>query len=220
MQFGTPLQRTEWTRIVKRVGRVSGTRALGGLEVSGADQAMMGHVVVLGKVISEVIGSGTPIHDVGSLADTILYPIKVHVHGFGLALAGGPVGDAGCAGVVSLDRSGGLLVDHFFQGNAQGGGVFGIVKKAGEFSFGRGGHDILEDDADGMKGDIVGGWCGRLLVRIGRFGAKEKMASDAAASFGLRQIRGVAMDVEYHVAGSVTEDGVGMGRGVIEEASE
>ena len=35
-QFSTPLQRTEWTRIVKRVGRVSGTRALGDLEVSGA----------------------------------------------------------------------------------------------------------------------------------------------------------------------------------------
>ena len=46
------------------------------------------------------------------------------------------------------------------------------------------------------------------------------MAPDAAASFGIVQIRGVAMDVEYHVAGIVTEDGIGMGRGVIEEVSE
>ena len=93
---------------------MSGTRSLGDLEVSGADQAMMGRGMVLGKVISEVLGARTPIHDVVSLADTILYPIKAHVHGFGLALAGGPVGDAGCAGVVSLDWSGGLLASHFF----------------------------------------------------------------------------------------------------------
>ena len=133
--------------------------------------AMMGRGVVLGKVISKVLGAKTPIHDVVSLADTILYPIKPHVHGFGLALAGGPVGDDNGAGVVSLNRSGGLLAAHFSQGNAQGGSVFGIVKKAGEFSFGGGGHDILDDDADGIEGAIVGGWCGRLLGRIGRFGA-------------------------------------------------
>ena len=89
------------------------------------------------------------------------------------------------------------------------------MKKAGEFSFGGGGHDILEDNADSMEGAIVGGWCGRLLGRISRVGAKEKMAPDAAASFGLGQIRGVAMDVEYHVTGIVTEDGIGMARGVI-----
>ena len=151
------MQRTEWTRTVKRVGRVSGTRALRDLEVSGADQAMMGRGMVLGKVISEVLRARTPIHDVVSLADTILYPVKAHVHGFGLALAGGPVGDAGGAGVVSLDRSGGLLAAHLFQGNAQGGGVFGIVKKAGKFNFGGGGHDILAAAADGMEGAIFGG---------------------------------------------------------------
>ena len=144
-----------------------------------------------------------------------MYPIKAHVRGFGLALAGGPVGDAGCAGVVSLDRSGGLLAYHFFYGNAQGGGVFGIVKNSGEFSFGGGGHDILEDDADGMEGTIVGGWCGKMLGRNSRVGAKEKMPPDAATSFGFGQIRGNAMDVEYHVTGIVPEDGIGMGRGVI-----
>ena len=35
-----------------------------------------------------------------------------------------------------------------------------------------------------------------MLVSLGRVGAKEKMAPDAAASFGLGQIGGVAMDVE------------------------
>ena len=89
------------------------------------------------------------------------------------------------------------------------------MKRAGEFSFGGGGNDILEDDADGMEGAIVGGWCGRLLGWIIRVGAKEKMAPDTAARFGLGQIRGVAMDVEYHVTGIVTEDGIRMGRGVI-----
>ena len=61
----------------------------------------------------------------------------------------------------------------------------------------------------------MGGWCGRLLGRIGRVGAKEKMAPDAASSFGIGQIRGVATDVEYHVTGIVMEDGIGMSRGVI-----
>ena len=89
------------------------------------------------------------------------------------------------------------------------------MKKAGDFSFDGRGYDILEDDADGMEGAIVRGWCGRLLGRIGRFGAKKKMSPDAAASFGLGQIRGVAMDVEYHVTGIVKESGIRMGRGVI-----
>ena len=56
---------------------------------------------------------------------------------------------------------------------------------------------------------------GRLLGRIGRVEAKEKMAPDAAASFGIIQIRGLDMDVEYHVTGIVPEDGIRMGRGVI-----
>ena len=50
----------------------------------GSDLAMMVRGMVLGKVISEVLGDRTPIHDVVSLADTILYPIEAHVHGFGL----------------------------------------------------------------------------------------------------------------------------------------
>ena len=87
---------------------------MGDCEVSGADQAMMGREMVLGKVISKVLRARTPIHNVVALADTILYPIKAHVHGFGLTLAGVSVGDAVCAGVVSLDRSGGLLASHFF----------------------------------------------------------------------------------------------------------
>ena len=57
---------------------------MGDLEVIGADQAMMGRGMVLGKVISEVLGARMPIHDEVSLAYTILYPIKAHVHGFGL----------------------------------------------------------------------------------------------------------------------------------------
>ena len=38
-QFSTPLQRTEWTRIVKRVGRVSGTQALSDSETCKSNKS-------------------------------------------------------------------------------------------------------------------------------------------------------------------------------------
>ena len=43
------------------------------------------------------------------------------------------------------------------------------------------------------------------------------MSAGAAASFGLGEVGSVAVDDEDHVAGTIGNDGVGMGRSVVQE---
>ena len=64
------------------------------------------------EVICEVFGAFSPVDEKLALFDAISDPIKSHVHCFGTTLFDGLVADAGCAGVVGLNGSGGLRVTH------------------------------------------------------------------------------------------------------------
>ncbi len=70
--------------------------------------------------------------------------------------------------------------------------------------------------ANGMDGAV--GWRidGRRFGWVTGVGAEVMVAADSAASFRHREIGGVAIDVEDHVAGVITERGVGMGGAVVE----
>jgi hypothetical protein len=62
------------------------------------------------------------LHKKLALFDAIAYPVKSHVHGFGLALFDGTDGDAGSAGIVGFDWSGWLWMAHVMKH----GGFFAI----------------------------------------------------------------------------------------------
>ena len=67
------------------------------------------------KVIGLVGWAGAPVDMELALFDTILYPVKAHVHGFGFALAETVVGEVIGGGIVDLDWCSGLFMSHFFQ---------------------------------------------------------------------------------------------------------
>ena len=112
---------------------------------------------MLGVVVAKIVATRAPVDKELSLMDAVLDPVEEHVHGFGLALTDGAVGDTGGAGVVGLNGCWRLRMAHFGEGGAESDAVTGIVEEAGKLRFGGRGHDVAEDGADGMNGAVVGG---------------------------------------------------------------
>ena len=93
--------------------------------------------MVLGKIISQVVGAGTPVDGKFTVVGTVLYPIKAHVNGFGPALFYCFVGNSAGALVVGLDGCGMLGMAEFSESGAQRGGLFCIKKKCSDLRFSR-----------------------------------------------------------------------------------
>ena len=190
------------------------------MDVSGADLAVMHGGMMFGEVVTQVVSTFAPVHEELSLSNTVLNPIKAHVHGFGLALSHSTIGDASSTGIVSLYRCRWLRPSHFEENVADHDPVFSIVKKASEFGFCGRGHDIFEYVADGVDGPVGWGNVGWGLRGIKGLGSEVEVAANTAASFGGGQVGGITVDVEGHVTGCVAEVCIGMCCGVVEESSE
>ena len=80
----------------------------------------MGWGMEFANKISIVTIAWTPVDDELFLGDTIAYPIKTHVNGFGGFLFDVNVGKANSDSIVDLDRGGRLGMTHFSEGNAEG----------------------------------------------------------------------------------------------------
>jgi hypothetical protein len=87
--------------------------------------------MMFGEVIGEITFTFSPIYMIMSLADAVPNPIKVHIHGFGLALFDCVVGDAGGSAVVGDQWGGWLWMAKFFQGDSFGGGFLTVVEESG-----------------------------------------------------------------------------------------
>ena len=83
------------------------------------------------------------------------------------------------------------------------------------FGFSSRRHDRSDCGAFGVDG-TVGCWIGVGRSRRWRI-AEIEVPSCTAASFGLYEIRGVAIDVEAHVAGMVANCGVGVCVSIVHE---
>ena len=97
---------------------------------------MMSCREVLGEVICKVLRSWTPVNNKMFLADSVLYPIESHIHGFGFALFYSSIGDSGGVGIIGLDGRGRLGMSHFSECDSEHSTVFGVVEEAAGFGFG------------------------------------------------------------------------------------
>ena len=97
---------------------------------------MMSCREVLGEVICKVLISWTPVNNKIFLADSVLYPIESHIHGFGFALFYSSIGDSGGVGIVVLDGHGRLGMSHFSKCESKHSTVLGVVEEAAGFGFG------------------------------------------------------------------------------------
>jgi hypothetical protein len=91
--------------------------------------------VVFCKIIRPVSRSAFPVDDKLSLADAIPYPVKTHVHSFGVFLLDTIVCDPGGSGIIGDNGPRGLLVAQFLESNSLGDGFLAVVKQAAKFSF-------------------------------------------------------------------------------------
>ena len=114
--------------------------------------------VMFREIICIIIASPPPINQEVTLLDAIADPVKAHVNGFGPPLLDGGIGDACGTCVVSLDGRCHLWVAHFFQGRAEHGCIFCVVKECTKFGFCRRGDDHLEDGAVHVNWAIEGQW--------------------------------------------------------------
>lgn len=112
--------------------------------------------VMLGVVVAKVVAARTPVYQELALVDAVLDPVETHVHGLGLALAYGAVGDASGANIVYLNVGGRLWMTNFDEGGAECDTIVGIVEETSKFRFGVRGNDVTDDGADGANGAIVG----------------------------------------------------------------
>ena len=99
-----------------------------------------------------------PVNEEFAIADTILDPVEAHVDGLGLALFDGVIGNAGGAGVVSLDMGASLWMAKFFKGNSERAEILEIEESGAKFSFGGRGDNGRDDGAMDINGAIDRRW--------------------------------------------------------------
>ena len=192
-------------------------------KVTGPHHAVMSGRVMFSEVVSQIVSAAAPVDKELVFGDAVFDPVEAHVNGFGTTLFDSVVGDAGSAGIVSLDGSGWLGMAHLGEGGAEPGTIFGIIEEGAKFSFGGGGHNSLDDGAVDVNG-AVERWRSRVGIgwgsRIFGEGAEEEDATGTGTGFGLREVRGVTVDMENHPAGGVADRGIWMGGTVVEELSD
>ncbi len=132
--------------------------------------------MMLGMVIGQVRGPGTPIDDEVFLPGSAFHPIEAHVDGFGALLFHGVVGKTNGSGVVYLDGRGRLWMAHFGKCGADGDGLLGVEIGSADFGLCRRAHDVGQNLADGMDRAIEGRCDDRSFVGVAWSGAENKVA--------------------------------------------
>ena len=115
------------------------------MQVGRAHKAVMGRIVVLGELFTEVSASGFPINYKLALPGAFLDPIEAHVDGFGYFLFYCAVGEAFSSGVVNADWIQWLRVPEFCEGSVYWHGLLTSVEGGADFGLSGGRHHVLED---------------------------------------------------------------------------
>ena len=105
----------------------------------------------------------------------------------------------------------------FGQGDADGNGFLAVHIGGTDFSLCGRADDDVEDFAESVHGTIEGRHTNGRHVGVTWGVAEEKMTSSPAAGAGLREIGSVAVEVQYHAAGAVPDDGPWVGGNVIQD---
>ena len=70
---------------------------------------------MFGMIISQILGSSSPVNDILALLGLILDLIKTHVNGLGYFLFYCAIGESDSKSVVDLHVSGGMRMPHFLK---------------------------------------------------------------------------------------------------------
>jgi len=157
-----------------------------------------------------------------ALSSAIVNPAAAHVHGFGVTLSDGVIGNAICGAVVDLSRCWTLREAHFVKCDSDGFSVFAIVEETCELALGGGGHDFLEFVCSGQDGTIVRWW--RVVRRwwlrwIRGTRAEKEVTTDARPAFGFRETGTTTVNVKAHVTCMEADFSIGITGGTVQEVN-
>ena len=155
------------------------------VQVGRSHDTVMGRIVVLGEIVTEVSAAGFSINEKLTLTGAVMDPIEVYIDGFGSFLLYGAICETFRGRVVDADCSWWLFVPKFLECSAYWHGLLAVVKIGTDFSLSGGRHHVVKDLGDGMYRAIKRVVCERWLGRISGVVAKKIVATNAAASAGL-----------------------------------
>jgi len=127
-------------------------------QLPGVHEAMMGWGVMLGKVVSQIVGATAPMDKELLLLDVIADPIKAHVNGLGTPLPDGVINDTGGTGIVCLNGCGRLGVAKILKGGVEPSCILGIIEQGAHFGLRCRGQDHTHIGTCCMDGSIDWGW--------------------------------------------------------------
>jgi hypothetical protein len=99
---------------------------------------MMGWGMVLGKVVGEIVFTGTPMNYELALLDSVADPVKAHGNGFGVMVFDCLIGDSSCVCIVGLDGCGSLRMSHFLKCDTDRNTVASVLEDGADFCLGGG----------------------------------------------------------------------------------
>ena len=142
------------------------------------------------------------------MRSTAFKPVGAHVHGFGGLGDHGVHGESVGGVVISGDGSGARLrMSHFFECCAEWDRGLATVEECGKLGFGSGGHDMFDDGGQDKNGTVV-------EVRAVLF-REVHVCRGSALGVGLREVRGICIHCQYHIAGVVSNGGIGVSSTVV-----
>ena len=177
----------------------------------------MSRRVIFCVMVGNIGYSWVPVHEELSAAGIVADPVETHGNGFGALLFDGVICKLDSGLVVNLHRCGWLGVAKFADHCGDGDGFLCIDIGGADFGFGGKSHDVGHDFGHGVNGSIEPWESSGRHCQIGRTVAEKIMANGTATGTGCGKVRGVAVDIYNHVAGGVSNGGVRVGIGVVEE---
>ena len=166
--------------------------------------------MVLCHLVAFIVWAWHPIVAKLKLLDAIAQPVETHVHGFRAARGDDVVDHTKCRRVVGLDGRRGLGVDHLDESMTGWDRFTEINVEGAKIGLGGGGHDGFDYLCDGEDGIVVGGVDGIV--------GHEKISAGAAPGVYFGEVRCIGMHRQDHITGVVSDDGVGVSGGVVEDS--
>jgi hypothetical protein len=143
---------------------------------------------------------------------TVKKPEVPYLHCLGALPFDGIVDNADGGSVVDVNQCRRLWVSEFGKSETEDLGFLSVEKEGTQFGFGRRYSNKFEYCACDVNGAVEFD-----RIAVDRETAKKEVATGAASCMGGREIRCVGMDIEDHVRGTVSCDGIGVRPHVVEE---
>ena len=185
------------------------------MKIRIAHEFMMCGRMVFREVICNVGSPRGPVKIELLLSNAIFEPMITHVKGFRSFHADLGTENAISSGIVSLKWSGRLWMPHFGESSTHGNGLLSIEKETAGFSLRSRGSNCANSSAKNMDGTIKLG-SGRRAGCTREIG-KEEIASSTTTGIWERKIGSIGADSKDHVAGVITDGGIGMRGEIVQE---